>query len=136
MNNPQLSSYLIHDLNSEPVMPSEDQSFDAIICTVSVEYLTRPFEVFEDCARILKPGGVLIHTFSNRWFPPKVINVWTELNEFERAGLTVEYFLKSGKYEDIETYSVRGWPRPVADRYFVDLPDVDGAARRVEKLSP
>jgi len=116
--NPQLTSHVVHDLNTTPEMPFDDCSFDAIICSVSVEYLIRPSEVFEDCARILKPGGVLIHTFSNRWFPPKVTRIWRELSEFERMGLVLEYYLHSGGYENLKTYSIRGWPRPMDDHYY------------------
>lgn len=119
--NPQLTECLVHDLNRNPGLPFEDQTFDAVICTVSVEYLIRPFEVFEDVARILKPGGLFVHTFSNRWFPPKAIRVWTELSEFERMGLVLEYFMKSGAYENLETYSCRGWPRPESDRHYPDI---------------
>jgi hypothetical protein len=96
-----------------------------VICTVSVEYMTRPFEVFLDVARILKPNGHFIHTFSNRWFPPKVISLWQELSEFERMGLVLEYFLRSGFYGSLETYSSRGWPRPETDRYYPDLMTAD-----------
>lgn len=116
--NPQLSCYAVHDLNENPVMPYEDESFDAVVCTASVEYLTRPFEVFEEIHRILKPGGPFVITFSNRWFPPKAIKMWQELHEFERVGLVLEYFLKSGKYRDMETYSMRGLPRPLHDKYY------------------
>ena len=116
--NSRLTSHVVHDLNARPEMPFDDASFDAIICSVSVEYLTRPLEVFEDCERILKPGGVLIQTFSNRWFPPKVTSIWRELSEFERMGLVLEYYLQSGGYEDLKTYSIRGWPRPVDDNYY------------------
>ncbi len=35
----------------------------------------RPLEVFAEIVRVLKPGGVLAVTFSNRWFPPKVIKL-------------------------------------------------------------
>lgn len=35
----------------------------------------RPLEVFAEIVHVLKPGGVLAVTFSNRWFPPKVIKV-------------------------------------------------------------
>lgn len=117
-NNPQLTEYVIHDLNKYPQLPFNDQEFDAVICTVSVEYMIRPFDVFLDVARILKPRGYFVHTFSNRWFPPKVINVWTNLHEFERMGLVLEYFLRSGVYENLKTCSVRGWPRPMGDRYY------------------
>lgn len=117
-NNPQLTKYVIHDLNKDPQLPFDDNEFDAVICTVSVEYMTRPFDVFMDVARILKPHGYFVHTFSNRWFPPKVIDIWTSLHEFERMGLVLEYFLRSGVYENLKTCSARGWPRPMGDRYY------------------
>ena len=102
-HNPQLSGYLVHDLNGAPR---------------SVEYLTRPLEVFAEVQRLLRPDGLFILTFSNRWFPPKVIRIWTELLDFERLGLTLEYFLRSGGFTDLETFSARGWPRPTDDKYF------------------
>ncbi|UCD57810.1 MAG: class I SAM-dependent methyltransferase, partial [Candidatus Hydrogenedentota bacterium] len=120
-NNPQLSSYVVHDLNERPTLPFDDESFDAVICTVSVEYMIHPFEVFRECARVLKPNGMLIHTFSNRWFPPKVIGIWKQLNEFERMGLVLEYFHRSEMYDNIQTFSVRGWPRPDTDQYYPQL---------------
>lgn len=124
-NNPQLTGHVVHDLNIDPRLPFGDQTFDAAICSVSVEYMTNPFHVFPDVARILKPEGYFVHTFSNRWFPPKAIRMWTELNEFERMGLVLEYFLGSGSYENLKTYSARGWPRPVTDRYYAEIPTAD-----------
>jgi SAM-dependent methyltransferase len=116
--NPQLAGYLVHDLNLEPSVPWSGESFDAVICTVSVEYLTRPFDVFADILRLLKPNGLFILTFSNRWFPPKVVKIWTELLDFERLGLVLEYFHRTGGFKDLETHSARGWPRPQDDAYF------------------
>jgi hypothetical protein len=123
--NPQLSDYIVYDLNKSPRLPFEDNSFDTIICTASVEYLTKPFEIFKDAARILRPGGMMIHTFSNRWFPPKAISLWSRLHEFERMGLVAEYFHKSGGFCDLATYSSRGWDRPETDKYFPDQAQSD-----------
>jgi SAM-dependent methyltransferase/FKBP-type peptidyl-prolyl cis-trans isomerase 2 len=123
--NPRLTEAVVHDLNREPVLPFPDHSYDAIICTVSVEYLVHPLDIFREAARVLKPGGLLIHTFSNRWFPPKVIRVWTEILEWERPGLVLEYFLASGAYDRLETFSARGWPRPVTDRYYPQVTIAD-----------
>jgi SAM-dependent methyltransferase len=124
-DNPQLTEYVVYDLNTDPRLPFEDRRFDAVICTVSVEYMTRPFEVFRDVARILRPEGLFIHTLSNRWFPPKAIRIWEELSEFERMGLVSEYFLESGSYDNLKTYSARGWPRPETDRYYPGLLTAD-----------
>lgn len=115
--NARADERVVHDLNRDPQLPFASGRFDAVVCTVSVEYLTRPFEVFAEIARVLAPGGVLVHTFSNRWFPPKAVRIWTELHEFERPGLVLEYFLNSGQYTAIETYSQRGLPRPADDPY-------------------
>ena len=30
-------------------------------------------------SRLLRPGGRFVVTFSNRWFPPKVIKVWQDV---------------------------------------------------------
>ncbi|MGQ9687866.1 MAG: methyltransferase domain-containing protein [Desulfobaccales bacterium] len=120
-HNPRLTKRLVHDLNREPRLPFPDGRFDAVICSLSVEYLVRPFEVFGEVARVLKPGGRFILTFSHRWFPPKVVKIWSELHEFERPGLVLEYFLQSGAFGNLETFSSRGWPRPESDRYFRQL---------------
>jgi SAM-dependent methyltransferase/FKBP-type peptidyl-prolyl cis-trans isomerase 2 len=123
--NPRLTDYVVHDLNRNPVLPFENQAFEAVICTVSVEYLTHPEEIFREVARILKPGGYFIHTFSNRWFPPKVVRIWTELLEWERPGLVLEHFWLNGAFHRLRTFSARGWPRPVSDRYFPQVPISD-----------
>ena len=115
--NALLSDSRVHDLNLSPVLPFDDAAFDAVVCTVSVEYLTEPLQVFAEVNRVLRPGGRFVVTFSNRWFPPKVVRVWEDIHEFERPGLVLEYFLKAGGYTDLETWSLRGLPRPRDDKY-------------------
>ncbi|MGD8368562.1 MAG: methyltransferase domain-containing protein [Desulfobacterales bacterium] len=116
--NPQLTERIVHDLNSEPTLPFAAESFDAALCTVSVEYLTRPAEVFAELARVLRPGAPFVVTFSDRWFPPKAIRIWADLHDFERMGLVSEYFRGTGRFSGLETVSVRGLPRPMDDKYF------------------
>ena len=116
--NQRLTQHLVHDLNQDPRLPWPSASFDGVICTASVEYLIRPLDVFQEVARILRPGGVFIITFSNRWFPPKAIRIWTELLDYERLGLVAEYFLRSGGFGRLKTFVSRGWPRPENDPYF------------------
>ncbi len=67
---------VVHDLNADPTLPFADESFDDVVCCVSVDYLTRPVEVFADVARVLRPGGRFVTTFSNRCFPTKAIRGW------------------------------------------------------------
>jgi SAM-dependent methyltransferase len=119
--NPLLKNYVVHDLNENPVLPFESDFFDAVVCTVSVEYLTDPLSVFKEVARVLRKEGHFILSFSNRWVPPKVVKIWKEIHEFERMGLVLEYFIRSDRFKDLQTYSVRGMPRPRDDKYFPDL---------------
>jgi SAM-dependent methyltransferase len=95
--------------------------FDVAVCSVSVEYLTRPMEVFRELRRVLKPGAAFIVTFSDRWFPTKVIALWKELHAFERMGLVLDYFRRAGGYAQLATESWRGWPRPEDDQYASSL---------------
>ena len=84
---------------------------------MSVEYLIDPRAIFREAARVLRHGGCLVITFSNRWFPTKAIRIWEALHEFERPGLVLEYFIDSGIYHDLQTWSLRGLPRPPDDPY-------------------
>nr|WP_296918486.1 methyltransferase domain-containing protein [Thiocapsa sp.] len=115
--NRMLTGSVVHDLNRDPLLPFPDAAFDAVVCTVSVEYLIRPHGVFAEVARVLDLGGRFIVTFSNRWFPPKAIRIWPELHEFERLGLVLEYFRHSGRFRQLETWSLKGLPRPPDDKY-------------------
>lgn len=116
--NERLTDYIVHDLNRSAPVPLETNGYDAVICTVSIEYLIHPFETFKEITRILRPGGIFAVAFSNRWFSPKAIKLWEELHEFERVGLVLEFFLRTGFFENIETYSMRGLERPPNDKYY------------------
>lgn len=125
--NPALAERVMRDINADPRLPFEERRFDAVLCSLSVEYLTRPNEVFLEVARVLRPGGLFLCSFSHRWFPDKAVRIWTELHEFERMGLVLDYFLRAGLFEDLHTLSERGWPRPPdpADRYVDRLSTAD-----------
>jgi len=113
--NPALSRYTLQDLNRDSFLPFDDDAFDIVICTASIEYLTRPQEVIREVARILKPDAPLIITFSDRWFPTKAIQLWSELHAFERMQLVSDYLRHSGHFEQLASESLRGYPRPADD---------------------
>lgn len=113
--NPLLSARVVQDLNRDGMTPFGDAGFDAVVCSLSVEYLLDPARIVRECARVLRPGGLLLFGFSNRWFPTKATPLWLDLHEFERMGLVLEYLLASGDYADLWTFSARNWWRPVDD---------------------
>jgi SAM-dependent methyltransferase len=116
--NPVLSERIIHDLNSDPLLPFGDNAFHAVVNTVSVDYLTRPLEVFREVSRVLKPDGLFIVVFSNRMFPPKAVNVWKRSNEKQRVELVRRFFTLSGRLRILGYHESVGKPRPKDDKYF------------------
>ena len=44
--NPQLDQAVVHDINADPELPFDDGTFDAVVVTVSIQYIVRPVEVF------------------------------------------------------------------------------------------
>lgn len=103
--NRQAQAAIVHDLNLTPVLPFASGSFDAVVCCVSVDYLMRPTEVFTDVARVLRPGGPFVCTFSNRCFPTRAIRGWLESTDEQHLTIVSEYFRRAD-----------GWGAPVATR--------------------
>lgn len=91
--NPRLTSHFVMDFNKGDYrLPFEDDTVDAATCALSIDYLTRPFELLQEVYRVLRPGGKVYITFSNRCFPTKVINVWLSANDLQRVALVSSYF--------------------------------------------
>jgi SAM-dependent methyltransferase len=97
-DNPQLSRQVVHDVNREPRLPFPDAAFDGSICAVSVQYVTRPVELFSDVARVLKPGAPFLISFSNRCFPTKAVAVWQSTTDEQHIHLVGSYFRLSGQW--------------------------------------
>lgn len=90
--NPRLDYFFVKDLNEEQQLQIDSCSFDAVLCTVSVQYLQQPEKVFAEVFRVLKPGGVFIVSFSNRLFYEKAVRAWRDGNAYSRIQLVVQYF--------------------------------------------
>lgn len=104
--NPQLDEWVIHNLNADPTMPFDNDSFDAAVVTVSIQYMARPLEIFKDVNRILKPGASFHVIYSNRMFPTKAVAIWQALNDNERARLIESYFANSGGWDDVRALDI------------------------------
>jgi SAM-dependent methyltransferase len=109
--NPVLSERVVRNLNHEPRLPFEDAAFDGCVCTVSVQYLTSPVEVFAEVGRVLKPGAPVITTFSNRMFPTKAVAVWMALDDQGHIDLVAEYYRRAGCFTTIQAYDAGSWRR-------------------------
>ena len=106
--NQRLDHYFVQNLNENPKLPLADSSFDAVLNTVSVQYLQQPELVFAEVRRILKPGGIAIFSFSNRMFYQKAIAAWRDCSEAERVELVKQYFTQTPGFDQPEVQSKTG----------------------------
>jgi len=103
--NADATATVVHDLNREPRLPFGDDTFDAAACCVSVDYLTRPIEVFAEVARVVRAAGPFVCTFSNRCFPSKAIRGWLTSTDEQHCRIVATYFRLAG-----------GWSAPTVER--------------------
>jgi SAM-dependent methyltransferase len=124
-DNPQLTSHVVHDVNREPRLPFDDETFDGATCAVSIQYVTHPLLLFREMRRVLRPGAPFVVSFSNRCFPTKAVAVWLDTTDEQHLTLVRSYFESAGGWSDVtaEDCSPGGdanplyavWGRRVAD---------------------
>jgi len=123
--NNSLHDYIVHDLNQQPALPFSDDYFDVTLCSLSIEYLIEPLKVLKEVVRVTRPGGKILVSFSNRFFPTKAIAIWQELHPFERLGFVIDLFRRTPGLVDIKTESLQGQPRAANDIYSTQLESGD-----------
>ena len=96
--NERLTERVARDLNANPALPYDDASFDVVTNAVSVDYLTRPLEVFRECHRVLKPGGKALFSFSNRCFPTKAVSMWLKTDDSGHIWIVGAYYKYSAAW--------------------------------------
>lgn len=99
--NPMLAEHVVRDLNIDPTLPFPDGSFDDAVCCVSVDYLVEPAAVFREVARVLRPGGRFVVTFSNRCFPTKAIRGWLGTDDEQHLQIVNAFFALSGGFGQV-----------------------------------
>ena len=98
--NEMATAAVVHDLNTDPRLPFDTDGFDAAVCCVSVDYLIRPFDVFAEVARVVRPRGRFVCTFSNRCFPTRAIRGWLATTDAQHCELVADYFRLSGGFDE------------------------------------
>lgn len=106
--NPRLSRWFVQNLNREPALPLADASVDAVTICVSIQYLEKPVAVLREVARVSRPGGIVVISFSNRCFPTKAVAVWRALDDDGHARLVERYLQRAG-FGSIETHRLADW---------------------------
>lgn len=118
--NSQATDYVLQDLNVNPILPYSGNSFDFVTNVVSIDYLNKPREIVTEVHRVMKPGGLVIFSFSNRCFFTKAIAAWIE-NMDDGPGhcrIVAQYFKFSpdNGWKDISCIDISakpGWTDPM-----------------------
>jgi ubiquinone/menaquinone biosynthesis C-methylase UbiE len=110
--NPMATNRVVRDLNADPTLPFDSAEFDAVLCCVSIDYLVRPVEVLAEVARVLRPGALVVITFSNRCFPTKAIRGWLATDDEGHCAIVAEYLSRAGGFTapDISLGTASGDP--------------------------
>jgi ubiquinone/menaquinone biosynthesis C-methylase UbiE len=112
--NPRLSRWFVQNLDRDPILPLSDDSVDAAMICVSIQYLQCPIEVLREVARVLRPGGPVVIGFSNRCFWTKAVAIWRALDDNGHARL-VERYLRQAGFTEVATHCLAEWVEDVSD---------------------
>jgi SAM-dependent methyltransferase len=105
--NDQLTGgYKQADLNVETKIPYPDNSFDVVTCVVSIDYIVDAIAVLKEAHRVLRKGGKVILSQSNRCFPTKAIAMWLKMNDRQHLELINGYFQYAGGFEPRKAYDI------------------------------
>ena len=110
--NPRYDRRFVQNLNGAAALPLADAGVDAVTICVSVQYLQRPVAVMQEVRRVLRPGGPVVITFSNRCFPTKAVAIWQALDGPDQCRL-VELYLRRAGFADVESRELASTDNPV-----------------------
>ena len=99
--NPRLDRHWVQNLNRDQQLPLESGSIDAALIVAGWQYLQQPEALAAELLRVVRPGGQLIVSFSNRMFFQKAPRVWTEGSDRDRLAFVARVLM------------AQGWPMPL-----------------------
>lgn len=81
-------------------LPFADASFDLVCGAQMWHWVDVPLAAAE-VARVLRPGGPFVVTFSDRCFPTKAIRGWLETDDEGHVRIVGAYFAVSGGFGEV-----------------------------------
>ena len=94
--NNQLSDWCVHNLNTKPQLPYPADTFDYVLCAVSIQYLTAPIEVLKSALGVLRTRGRIVIAMSHRLFPTKAVSIFQNIAPQDRIKLVSSYLEIAG----------------------------------------
>lgn len=98
--NPRLSRHWVQNLNVDQRLPLESGSVDAALIVAGWQYLQQPEQVAAELLRVVRAGGQLIVSFSNRMFAQKATRIWTDGDDRDHLEIVARVLV------------AQGWPMP------------------------
>ena len=117
--NGRLTERVVRDLNTNPTLPFADNSFDAVTLVVSVDYLTKPVEVLKEARRVLRRGGKIIISQSNRLFMTKAVAMWLGMGDEAHLELIGQYLYYAGFDVPAKAFDITAKGRGARDPMYV-----------------
>lgn len=109
-NNPVCTERHVLNVNRIKALPFKTAKFDAVLIHAAIEYVTQPATLLKQINRVLKPGGRIIISFTNRYVEEKAIQIWKTIHPFERIGLILAELRKNGHFGSFQALSRHGLP--------------------------
>ena len=79
-----LDQYWVQDFNIDFLIPLADRSIDYVLIAAGWQYLQYPEYMAHELKRVVKPGGKLLISFTNRAFWHKTPKIWAESSSQKR----------------------------------------------------
>ena len=98
--NDTLTEYCVNDLNVDPKLPYGDKQFDLVLCAMSIDYLTHPRKILQESARVLRPGGKVAISFSDRVFGTKAVSVWMAGGDQDHIYTVASFIHYAGGFDE------------------------------------
>jgi len=101
--NQRATARFTQNFNRDPQLSGlADESMDAVLMTVSIQYMQRPVELLREIRRVLRPNGVVIVSFSSRMFFTKAVEAWKNQRSMRGLADLVLGYLKEAGFTDVQ----------------------------------
>lgn len=121
--NQKLTNHTVQNVNKYPDLPYNHASFDVVLYTAAIEYLTNPLYSFRELRRVLKPSGKIVVNFTDFWVESKAIQLWSHLSISNRIQLSAWYLRQNG-FVDIRSCSLTGLLNDPENDYTIDADSI------------
>lgn len=98
-------------------VPFQDNSFDAVICSQTLEHVTEPESVLAQLQRVLRPGGVILISVPQEWYLHQPPHDYFRFTKFGleyllvKTGFSVREIQPTGGYFLMLSHRISLFPR-------------------------